>query len=178
MDRKGRLEIDKIEDVFDRWIIGGIASLSKTKGVSLTFVLIVCAIDYLASFNVGRETAGEDYIDFLKEYKWFTQKYNPKYIYHSLRCGLVHNFTIKGGKYALTHKQSLRHRTIENIRGQEMIILNFEDFFEDFKRLKKEYFTKVRNPRENKKQNFLKRYRKIGFLLYIGGKKRAVKGEV
>jgi len=173
--------IDKIEDVFDRWIIDGIAKLSETKGVSLTFVLMVCAIDYLASFNYGGDTkrhAKEAYTDFLREYKWFTKKYKPEDIYDSLRCGLVHNFTIIGGKYALTHKEPSRHRKTENIDGQKMIILNFKDFFEDFKRLKKEYFAKVRNPQENKTQNFLKRFGNMGFLLYIGGKKRAVKGEV
>jgi hypothetical protein len=166
--------IDRIEDVFNRWIIGGIASLSKTKGVSLTFVLIVCAIDYLASFNAGGKTTRKKYVDFLKEYKWFIKKYKPEDIYDSLRCGLVHNFTIIGGKYALTYKEPSRHRKTENIDGQKMIILNFKDFFKDFKRLKKEYFAKVRNLQENKTQNFLKRFRNLGFLLYIEGTKRAI----
>ena len=156
--------IDEIEDVFDRWIIQGIKLLSSTEAVSLTFVLISCAIDYLASFNVGGETTRNDYINFLKEYKWFTKKYNPKDIYHSLRCGLVHNFTIKDGKYALTNNHSELHLCVDK-KGQ--IFLNFEDFFKDFKRLKKEYFNQIKNIKGNKGGKFFKRFQELGFLLPV-----------
>lgn len=42
-----------VEHNFDKWIFGGLVALSKSKGVCLTFVIMACAIDYLASFNVG-----------------------------------------------------------------------------------------------------------------------------
>ena len=57
-----------VEHNFDKWIFGGLEALSKSKGVCLTFVIIACAIDYLASFNVGGRTKKRDYINFLKEY--------------------------------------------------------------------------------------------------------------
>jgi len=152
--------IDLVEDNFNKWIFGGIEALSKSKGVSLTFVIIACAIDYLASFNVGGQTNRKDYINFLKEYDWFTKKYSPTDIYKSLRCGLVHNFTIHGGKFALTHNHPELH--LKTDKGR--IILNFDDFYFDFRRLKEEYFPKVKNPKNGKLANFMKRYSTLGFL--------------
>lgn len=66
--------INKVEAVFDKVIVPGIASSSRGDRFPLAFVLIVCAIDYLASFNVGGETSANDYINFLKEYEWFTER--------------------------------------------------------------------------------------------------------
>jgi len=156
--------IEEIEDVFNRWIIGSIKDLSKSEGISLAFVLMSCAIDYLASFNIGGETNPNDYKNFLRGYKWFIKKYNPDDIYHSLRCGLVHNFTIKDGKYTLIHKRPDLHLKIDP-KGK--IILNFEDFFKDFKRLKKEYFKKIKDPKNKKAGNFFKRFQTLGFLMKL-----------
>ena len=152
--------IDLVEHNFDKWIFGGIEALSKSDGVCLTFVVITCAIDYLASFNVGGKTNKEDYIHFLEEYDWFIKKYNPIDIYESLRCGLVHNFTIHGGKFTLTHNNHGLHLTTH--KGQ--IVLNYEDFYRDFKKLKEEYFKKVKDPGNGKLANFMKRYETLGFL--------------
>jgi len=150
-----------VEHNFDKWIFGGIEALSKSKGVCLTFVIIACAIDYLAGFNIGKQTDGKDYIDFLEEYDWFTKKYNPTDIYKSLRCGLVHNFTIHGGKFDLTHNHPELHLTTP--KGQT--ILNYEDFYRDLRRLKEEYFEKVKAPGGGKLASFMNRYEKLGFLL-------------
>jgi len=155
--------IDLVEHNFNKWIFGGLIALSKSKGVCLSFVIIACAIDYLASFNYGGDTTGharEAYTDFLKEYEWFTKKYNPEDIYDSLRCGLVHNFTIHGGKFTLTHNHPELHLTTH--KGQ--IVLNYEDFYCDLKRLKEEYFEKVKDPKDGKIANFMKRYSVLGFL--------------
>ena len=160
--------IKKVEYIFDNVIIPSIASSSKGDRFPLAFVLIVCSIDYLASFNVGGETSSNDYINFLKEYEWFTEKYVPEDVYKSLRCGLVHNFTIKGGKYVLASGEPENHLKTKRLLGEPMICLNLEDFLEDFKRLKDEYFTKVKNTEGNKAQNFLKRFSNIGFLLPVG----------
>jgi len=153
--------LDLVEHNFDKWIFGGLVALSKSKGVCLTFVIMACAIDYLASFNVGGKTKNKDYINFLGEYDWFVKKYNPTDIYESLRCGLVHNFTIHGGKFALTHNHPEQHLTKH--KGQ--IILNYEDFYCDLKRLKEEYFEKVEDPKGGKIANFMNRYERLGFLL-------------
>jgi len=160
--------LDKVEYVFDKAIIPSIARLSIGEVFPLGFVLTVCAIDYLASFNTGGETRGSDYINFLNEYEWFTRKYIPEDIYKSLRCGLVHNFTIKGDRYILGSKEPENHLKTKQFLGESMICLNLEDFLEDFKRLKNEYFAKVKKPEKNKTQNFLKRFTEVGFLLPIG----------
>lgn len=159
--------IDNVEAIFDQAIIPGIAKLSLGERFPLGFVLIVYAIDYLASFNVGRETTGEDYINFLKEYEWFMDKYVPEDIYRSLRCGLVHNFTIKGGRYILASREPENHLKTKQFLGELMICLNFEDFLKDFKRLKDEYFAVVRRTKD-KAQSFIKRFTEIGFLLPAG----------
>jgi len=155
--------IDLVEHNFDKWIFGGIEALAESEGVCLTFVIIACAIDYLAGFNYGGDTTRhtkEAYTDFLKEYGWFIKKYNPEDVYDSLRCGLVHNFTIHEGKFSLTHKHPELH--LKTHKGQ--IILNFEDFYGDFKRLKEEYFKKVNDSKSGKTADFMKRYETLGFL--------------
>ena len=152
--------ISRVEDVFNRWIINGIDAVSKSEGVSLTFVLISCGIDYLTCLNFGERSTKQRYIAFLKEYNWFTDKYSPEDIYQSLRCGLVHNFSIHNKKYVLIHNRTDYHLKITDT-GQ--IVLNFQDFFEDFKRLKKEYFEKVNND-QNKRAKFIKCLKEIGFL--------------
>jgi len=152
--------IDLVEHNFDKWIFGGLVALSKSKGVCLTFVIMACAIDYLTSFNVGGKTKNRDYINFLEEYDWFVKKYNPTDIYNSLRCGLVHNFTILEGKFTLTHNHPELHLTIH--KGQK--VLNYEDFYCDLRRLKEEYFEKVKDPKSGKIANFMKRYERLGFL--------------
>jgi len=48
-------------------------------------------IDYLAGFYAGRQSKKEDYIEFMHQY--FPSTYRPflEYIYHNLRCGMLHN---------------------------------------------------------------------------------------
>jgi hypothetical protein len=96
----------------------------------------------------------------LNEYEWFTEKYNPEDIYDSLRCRLVHKFTILGGKFTLTYNKPALHLTTH--KGQ--IVLNYEDFYRDFEKLKEEYFQKVKDPGNGKLANFTKRYETSGFL--------------
>ena len=43
-------------------------------------------------------------------------------------------------------------------------MLNFEDFYYDLKRLKKEYFDKVKSPNNGKYENFSNRLYTLGFL--------------
>ena len=152
----------RVEDVFDRWICGAVESLQNSLGISLAFVIISCAIEYLAGFWKGGETRKADYIKFLEKHLWFAAKYHPTDLYESLRNGLVHNFTIRDGKFALTSTEPHLHlkRTQD---GQT--ILNLEDFFADFKRLKTEVFHTARTNATARK-NFLQRHRKLGFIIY------------
>ncbi len=157
--------IDQVEVVFDKTIILGIKRVSLGDGFVLSFLLMACAIDCLAGFNAGKAADKNDYIKFLNEYKWLTKKYNPKDLYESLRCGLVHNFTTNYGKFCFSKKAPEEHRLMVEYAGRKMINLNFEDFFRDFIRLKQEFFAKVRKSKGNKRPNFLKRFKKVGFIM-------------
>ena len=53
--KRSMTPIDLVEHNFNKWIFEGIEALSKSKGVCLTFLIIACAIDYLAGFNYGAE---------------------------------------------------------------------------------------------------------------------------
>ena len=159
--------VHQVEAVFDRIIIRGIARVSSGEGYVLSFLLMACAIDYLAGFNAGRAAKKKDYIRFLNEYEWLVEKYNPEDFYQSLRCGLVHNFMTNYGKFCFSSGVPEKHRVIEESEGRKMINLNFENFFEDFRRLKQEFFAKVRESEGNKRASFLKRFNEVGFLMPV-----------
>lgn len=155
--------IPTVEDVFDRWVLGGIQAVGKSGGPALAFVLIACAIDYLTGFWKGRPSNEKDYIEFLEAHPEFAAKYVPKDIYGSLRCGLVHNFTIHGGAYALTSSTPQNH-----LRKAQSghIFLNLEDFFADFVKLKEAVFSKAKTDADARTR-FLARHRSTGFLINV-----------
>lgn len=154
--------IPVVEGIFNVWILGGIDALVQSTGQSLAFVLISCAIEYLAGFWKGGPTNQTDYINFLSEYTEFSLKYTPKDVYKSLRCGLVHNFTIHNGVYCLTFADTRNHLR-KSKTGH--IILNFENFYLDFKKLKEAFFTRAKTDNAAKTR-FIARFRDKGFLVY------------
>jgi hypothetical protein len=154
--------VPTVEDVFDRWIIGGIEAISKTQGVSLGFVLIACGLDYLSGFWKGGRAEQNDYKEFLKAHAEF-DRYSPDDLYNSLRNGLVHNFTIHNGSFALIHNRPDLHLKMA-LSGQT--ILNFEDFFKDFKALKTAIFNKAKSDRDAR-DKFIKRFRDVGFVVLV-----------
>lgn len=68
---------------------------------------------------------------------FYLAEYDSKGLYDSLRNGLVHMFTIKGVKYALTHNHSDLHLKSD---GNGQIILNASDFRDDLTVAKQHYF--------------------------------------
>lgn len=154
--------INFIEGIFEKWIFTAINDLFNSRGVSLGFLIMACAIDYLTGLFKGTnlDTTRDDYINFLKTYKWFSKKYNPEYVYKSLRCGLVHNFTVKKSKFALTHKHPELHLKVTQ---RDEIILNYEDFFTDIKRLSREFFGKARKD-PTTRAKLIERFSQIGIL--------------
>ena len=145
------------------WICGGVDKLleSKNNSAILGFIIISCGIDLLAGYWKGGETKGRDYKDFLKQDIDFPKKYEPEGIYNSLRCGLVHNFTIHGGIYALTwgHPEYHLKRTQT---GQQFI--NLEDFYQDFRKLMENLFDQIKTDASLQKK-FIKRHKKLGILV-------------
>jgi|SRR5450759_2499587 hypothetical protein len=112
---------------FNEWIFSAIKRLVVSDDALVGFIFMSCTIDYLAGFMCGGETHRKDYIDFIDQY-FVPGKYDSRGIYESLRCGLVHMFTIKDRKYALTHNYPARHLKSTN-DGQ--IVLNASSFGDD-----------------------------------------------
>lgn len=155
--------IDLVESRFDEWIFESISDLLKynSRGISLGFVIMSCAIDYLAGLNKGTDqnTNGNDYKQFLRQCDWFSKKYDVEDIYNFIRCGLVHNYSLRAAKYGLMHNHPEKHLAIEDGRT----ILNYEDFFQDIKRLKKEFFEKIKTD-NSASERLVERVKNFGFL--------------
>jgi len=153
---------DKFRPKFDNWIIEPISRLASGRDALLSFILTTCVIDYLAGFWWGTSTIG----DGGKAYKGFIDKYFPRNrydsagLYDSLRNGLVHMFTIKNKKYALTHCKTNLHLKL-NRQGQT--ILNAGDFCVDLIYAKDQYFSDV-EARPELLDKFFERYNRDGFL--------------
>ena len=126
------------------------------------FLLMACAIDYLAGFWRGESTKGkvsEAYRGFIDEY-FPPDRFDSDGPYDSLRNGLVQMFTIKGKRYSLKHNRPGVHlRTAHS--GQ--IILNAADFRDDLPSAANSYFEDVElDPALLDK--LLRRCRRDGFL--------------
>jgi hypothetical protein len=136
-----------VRSLYDTWVLGSIRrTYEATKGEEdgttplAAFILVSCAIDFLAGFFCGIESfspkpgeSSNNYKDFVKEY---LPQYEPEDIYKNVRCRLAHNYTI-GGEVGLTHES----RALHDPKGRKGAkIINFEDFFEDFTKAADKYF--------------------------------------
>lgn len=147
---------------FDKWVIGPINRLVREEDALIGFILMACAIDYLAGFWWGESTKGkvqEAYSNFIDAY-FPKGRYDAIGLYDSLRNGLVHMFTIKNKKYALTHNNPGCHLKVDR-NGQ--IILNAGDFRDDLITAKERYFTDVEEE-PYLLDKVLERYSRDGFL--------------
>jgi len=147
---------------FDVWVIGPINRLVNTRDALIGFIFMACAIDYLAGFWWGRSTEGnvkDAYTGFINEY-FQKSRYDAKGLYDSLRNGLVHMFTIKNKKYALTHNNPSLHL---NISSNAQKILNAGDFRDDLIAAKERYFDDV-EAKPKLLDKVLDRYNRDGFL--------------
>lgn len=120
------------------------------------FILSSCFIEYLAGFRYGKETNGNDYKDFVKNY---LPQYHKDKLYKDLRCKLVHNYT-EGGSYTFVDKNSSLHGkpTTDN-----KTVLNLENFVSDIEKAMEKYFNELRSDDKIFKLA-VKRYKKLGLL--------------
>ena len=147
---------------FDEWIVESIHSLLSSGHPLVGFILMSCAIDYLASFWYGDDTkghVGEAYKGFVTKY--FPSSYDANALYESLRNGLVHLFTIKGQTYRLIHAHPELHMMADKSSGQ--LILNAENFQADLVAAKDCYFDEVET-RSDLLDKVIQRYERDGFL--------------
>lgn len=146
---------------FDKWVIEPIEDLINTQHALAGFILMTCAIDYLAGFYWGQSTkqnSKKAYTQFVGKY--FPSCYDPEELYDSLRNGLVHMFTIKNKTYSLIHNRSNLHLQADK-HGQT--ILNAQDFFNDLKVAKDQYFVDVVH-QQGLLDKLIDRYQRDGFL--------------
>jgi hypothetical protein len=151
---------------FDSWVFGPIDRLVPSRDALISFIVMACAIDYLAGFWWGKSTKGKVrkvYSGFIERY-FSSGRYDADGLYDSLRNGLVHMFTIKGRKYGLTHNQPGVHLKVDS-SGQ--IILNAADFRDDLKAAKERYFDEVESD-PDLLDNVIQRYVRDGFLALHG----------
>lgn len=132
---------------FNEWVLSPIHRLVPSQDALIGFIVMTCAIDYLAGFWWGESTKGKvqaAYTGFIDAY-FPKGRYDANGLYDSLRNGLVHMFTIKNKKYALIHNRPDMH--LKNDTAGH-IILNAADFRDDLVIAKDKYFDEVENNSE------------------------------
>jgi hypothetical protein len=145
-------DIVEVKKLYESWVLGSVKqTYDATKdwiGGSTplaAFILVSCAIDFLAGFYCGIESFLPKGGESSKNYKAFVAKYMPQYepydVYSNIRCRLAHNYTI-GGSVALTH----RHPELHDPKGAKgRKIVNFEEFLADFRNAATSYFNDVKS---------------------------------
>jgi hypothetical protein len=96
---------------FNGWVLDPVDRLVASHDALIGFMVMACAIDYLAGFWWGASTRNHveaAYVGFVQEY-FPPSRYDAKELYDSLRNGLIHLFTIKSKKYILTHDNPHLH---------------------------------------------------------------------
>jgi hypothetical protein len=137
----------EVKDKYETWVLGSIkmtygATKSFEEGSTplAAFILISCAIDFLAGFMCGitsfQPRPGESSTNYKAFVTRYLTQYEPADVYTHIRCRLAHNYSI-GGNVALTHLNPGAHDP-RGTRGQK--IINFEDFFTDFQGAASTYF--------------------------------------
>jgi hypothetical protein len=153
---------NRFQKHFDLWVFKPIDRLVSSDDALVAFILMSCSIDYLASFWWGDDTkreVGIAYIGFVNNY--FPENvYDSQELYKSLRNGLVHLFTIKGGTYALKHNRPDLH--LQKAKNGQLI-LNSENFYQDLLIAKERYFTEVQS-NDKLLDKAWQRYERDGFL--------------
>lgn len=148
---------------FNAWVFRPIDRLVTSQDALIGFIVMACAIDYLAGFWWGKSTRSnvqKAYTGFIDTY--FPQgRYDANGIYDSLRNGLVHMFTIKNRKYALIHNRPNMHLKSDTT-GQ--IILNAANFRDDLVAARDKYFSEVQT-RPRLLDKLLDRFNRDGFLI-------------
>ena len=158
--------IERVKEKYATWVLGSIGeTYNATKDAQngstplAAFILVSCAIDFIAGFLAGIPdfepgSAGANYKGFVKRYM---PGYDPEDVYKNIRCRLAHNYTIGGG-IGLIHLNPKVHDPLGS-KGNK--IINFDDFYSDFRKGAEEYFQDVET-NSALQTNFLRRYA-LGF---------------
>ena len=121
--------------------IGGeIQNCVSSKSEIACMLLCLASIDYLAGYYFGKETIGNDFVNFMNTY--FPDKYQPylKDIYIQLRCGIMHNLSLinpwRDGTRSFRIHLKLTPHLIEEPDGDgfNRVNISLPIFWEDIKR--------------------------------------------
>lgn len=149
--------IEKIIDSFSRFALGDIEFNIHTKPIS-SFILCSCFIDQLAAFRYNHPfNRNKDfYNEFIKEY---IPQYIPYDLYKSLRCNLVHNYTI--GEHLSITSDDIK---VWAAPTQEAVLITAKSMYTDlrsaFTKLCNEFFTVGSESRVNA----IARYREFNII--------------
>ena len=142
------------------WVISDIERASiKGEAKTAGFILISCAIDFLATLHKGTKSNGKVYSRFIDAFFEDKDVYKGRELYDCLRCGLVHNYTIHHSKYILTHGHPDRHGELDG----EKTILNLENFFDDLVKAKQRYLARLKAS-QDLQENVKRQVSKVGVL--------------
>ena len=154
-----RLWVDEFERYFDERIVHEIARAIEVGLQTAPYILISCAIDFLTTFWAGANSTRARYRDFVNA---FFAGYDGESLYRELRCRMVHNHTVGETAIICWDEPDLHGCTI----GDGTVVLNLEQFFQDFIEAKNRYFAALRTSPELL-ENQISRFNEIGVLSSI-----------
>jgi hypothetical protein len=123
------------KDTTDTFLIQ-IDKIVQINGVGLSlFILTSCLIDTLSFYTTDKEKNGERYKAFILKYLSksnanYSDKQVVKRIYESVRCSIVHSFTINSG-VVLGESMPSMHLTTD-FHGN--LLIDLDSFYSDIKK--------------------------------------------
>ncbi|HBG74938.1 MAG: hypothetical protein A2X25_07440 [Chloroflexi bacterium GWB2_49_20] len=154
-----QLWVDEFERFFNEKILSEIRTTIDNGLQTAPYILISCAIDFLVTFWTGTDSTRKSYPDFVNKY---FDGYEGDILYKELRCRMVHNHTVGENAIICWDEPDLHKCTA----GNKIIVLNSQQFFEDFILAKDRYIEELRT---NHKllENHIRRVNKMGVLSSI-----------
>ncbi len=126
------------------------------------FILISCLIDAVSSYCYPKKNNNEQYKDFIKTYlgrvnEIYEDEVNATVLYASIRCSLVHSFSISKGVLLTEAGDSRIHFERNN---QNHLIVDLITLFDDLKKAIKLYFKDLSSGKRDMQKNFKKGFSK------------------
>jgi hypothetical protein len=154
-----QLWVDEFETYFDERIVGEIRTTLEVGLQTAPYILISCAIDFLVTFWAGADSTRTRYRHFVNTY---FAGYDGEDLYRELRCRMVHNHTV-GERAIICWDEPDIHKCTT---GDGTVVLNLEQFFDDFIQAKDKYFAALRSSPELLK-NHIRRFSEMGVLCSV-----------
>ncbi|MCC6412924.1 MAG: hypothetical protein IT270_14765 [Saprospiraceae bacterium] len=185
----------ELEDIH-RYYKDRLDELTKyaSEGDPWVFILLAAFIEYMVKITSNKdETNSNDYKDFIKhylslvnvQYRDFTFNQGtqdlPAQMYHTLRCGVIHSFSMIPDKIStkyggrprsilLAHRKNGKiHLSVHIEDGMDSVIFTAEDFLDDIKKLVEVIFIEKATNDANLKNNIIdwfNKYQPIGIKLF------------